>query len=222
MSFINENDLDESYKNQMENEFDERSDHKNTFVGTAEYVSPEVLVDKGAGPPSDLWALGCIIYQMFAGYSPFKDKTEYLVFKRILEQKYTFPPEMPEEAKSLIKALLIAEPEKRLGSGHEESLSFFALKFHPFFKGLEFETLNKQEPPYRNEFKTKVTKVHQSQQNDIDDIARHKNTIQVIKQDIIEKKSPWFHYNTRKIVLDNTPKIEYIEPTKNVVKVILI
>jgi hypothetical protein len=41
----------------------------------------------------------------------------------------------------------------------------------------------------------------------------------ILKQDIIEKKSPWFHYNTRKIVLDTSPKIEYIDPSKNIVKV---
>jgi hypothetical protein len=59
-----------------------------------------------------------------------------------------------------------------------------------------------------------------SQNSEIDH-QRHKNTIQIIKHDIIEKKSPWFHYNTRKVVLDNTPKIEYIDPEKNVVKVII-
>jgi 3-phosphoinositide dependent protein kinase-1 len=64
---------------------------KNTFVGTAEYVSPEVLVDKEVGHECDLWALGCIIYQMFTGIAPFKDKTEYLIFKKILELDISYP-----------------------------------------------------------------------------------------------------------------------------------
>ena len=62
-----------------------------TFVGTAEYVSPEVLLDKESGFPSDLWALGCIIYQFFAGKSPFNAKTEFLTFNLILKGEVIYP-----------------------------------------------------------------------------------------------------------------------------------
>lgn len=64
---------------------------RGTFVGTAEYVSPEVLLDKESGPPADLWALGCIIYQFFAGTPPFKSKTEYLTFEMIIRAEVKFP-----------------------------------------------------------------------------------------------------------------------------------
>lgn len=43
----------------------------NSFVGTAQYVSPELLAEETMSPCSDLWALGCIIYQMLAGMPPF-------------------------------------------------------------------------------------------------------------------------------------------------------
>ena len=59
---------------------DYQSKHKATFVGTAEYVSPELLEDDICGPEADLWALGCIVYKMFTGKTPFQDNTEYLVF----------------------------------------------------------------------------------------------------------------------------------------------
>jgi 3-phosphoinositide dependent protein kinase-1 len=220
MKFVNVEEVEGNYKNILESEQEEKNDHKNTFVGTAEYVSPEVLVDRGAGPAADLWALGCIIYQMFAGFSPFKDKTEYLVFKRILENKYTFPSEMSDHAIDLIKALLVNDPDSRLGAGKEEGNNMQALKMHPFFSGLDFNSLNIKEPPHKSEFKSKVIKTSNTSMSQADELSRHKNTIQVIKQDIIDKKSPWLHYNTRKVVLDNTPKIEYIEPSKNIVKVI--
>eukprot|EP00826_Nyctotherus_ovalis_P027425 TRINITY_DN2143_c0_g1_i10.p2 TRINITY_DN2143_c0_g1~~TRINITY_DN2143_c0_g1_i10.p2 ORF type:complete len:146 (+),score=30.73 TRINITY_DN2143_c0_g1_i10:582-1019(+) len=63
-----------------------------TFVGTAEYVSPEVLEGKETGLPSDLWALGCILYKFFAGESPFKAATEYLTLRHIIERRITYPP----------------------------------------------------------------------------------------------------------------------------------
>lgn len=62
-----------------------------TFVGTAEYVSPEVLLDKESGPASDLWALGCILYQFFAGRAPFKGKTEFLTFGLIVKGDVSYP-----------------------------------------------------------------------------------------------------------------------------------
>ena len=63
-----------------------------TFVGTAEYVSPEVLQDRESGPASDLWALGCIVYQFFVGKPPFNSKTEYLTFEAIIKGQVAYPP----------------------------------------------------------------------------------------------------------------------------------
>jgi 3-phosphoinositide dependent protein kinase-1 len=40
---------------------------RNSFVGTAQFVAPEVLQGKLANVGCDLWALGCIIYQMLTG-----------------------------------------------------------------------------------------------------------------------------------------------------------
>ena len=61
-----------------------------TFVGTAEYVSPEVLGDKPAEFGADIWALGIMIYQMFFGKTPFKERTNYLIFRKIEQMKIDF------------------------------------------------------------------------------------------------------------------------------------
>lgn len=45
----------------MENEMPE---YRSTFVGTPEYISPEMLNHSRASKEADLWALGCIIYEV--------------------------------------------------------------------------------------------------------------------------------------------------------------
>eukprot|EP00164_Ancoracysta_twista_P003200 GFYU01004268.1.p1 GENE.GFYU01004268.1~~GFYU01004268.1.p1 ORF type:complete len:695 (+),score=157.08 GFYU01004268.1:253-2337(+) len=115
-----------------------------TFCGTAEYVSPEVLKDKAASYCSDLWALGCILYQMLAGRPPFKADNEYLTFQKILKLDYHFPDEFDATAKDLVKKLIVLDPNRRLGSGEK---GFADLKAHPFFKGIDFENIHTQTPP---------------------------------------------------------------------------
>jgi serine/threonine protein kinase len=42
------------------------------FVGTPDYMAPEVVTGGAATPASDLWALGCMLYQSAVGRTPFK------------------------------------------------------------------------------------------------------------------------------------------------------
>ncbi|XP_065065743.1 3-phosphoinositide-dependent protein kinase 1-like [Rhopilema esculentum] len=116
-----------------------------SFVGTAEYVSPELLTDKIAYKSSDLWALGCIIYQLRSGRTPFRASNEYQTFQRIIKLEYEFPEGFPECPKELVQKLLVLDPAKRIGC--EELGGFPELKAHPFFKGIEWDTLPEQQPP---------------------------------------------------------------------------
>eukprot|EP00455_Lapot_gusevi_P047416 TRINITY_DN6405_c0_g1_i1.p1 TRINITY_DN6405_c0_g1~~TRINITY_DN6405_c0_g1_i1.p1 ORF type:complete len:499 (+),score=91.16 TRINITY_DN6405_c0_g1_i1:115-1611(+) len=115
------------------------SGRKNSFVGTAEYVSPELLQYSQVGKSGDIWAYGCILYHMLCGYPPFRAASEYLTFQKILRQEFSFPPELPEVAVDLIRALLKADPQERLSPSQ--------IKEHPFFAGIDFENLHQQPPP---------------------------------------------------------------------------
>ena len=89
---------------------------QSTFVGTADYVSPEML--RGTSKPGvgmDLWALGCLVYQMFVGRPPFRAASEYLTFERITALDFEFPEGFPPDAAELVRGLLVLEPAERLG-----------------------------------------------------------------------------------------------------------
>jgi 3-phosphoinositide dependent protein kinase-1 len=106
------------------------SDRAQSFVGTAEYVSPELLTDKNACKASDLWAFGCIIYQLLAGRPPFKAANEYMTFQKIVGLEYTFPDGFPPMAKDLVERLLVLDPLTRLPMEH--------IKNHAFFDGIQW------------------------------------------------------------------------------------
>ena len=101
-----------------------------SFVGTAEYVSPELLTEKNAGKVSDLWAFGCIIYQLLAGRPPFKAANEYLTFQKIVALDYSFPSGFPMVARDLVERLLVLDPSRRLTMDH--------VKNHEFFDGIKW------------------------------------------------------------------------------------
>jgi len=124
---------------------------RGSFVGTAEYVSPEVLKDDQhtqengtaatshppvTGTEMDLWALGVIIYQMATGKVPFKGNTEYLTFQKILKGEIHFPEDMDADLRDLILKLLVLDPSGRLGAGPN---GFDALRSHPFFSSVAFD-----------------------------------------------------------------------------------
>ncbi|XP_009787062.1 3-phosphoinositide-dependent protein kinase 2 [Nicotiana tabacum] len=115
-----------------------------TFVGTAAYVPPEVLNSSPATFGNDLWALGCTLYQMLSGTSPFKDASEWLIFQRIIARDIRFPNYFSNEARDLIDQLLDIDPSRRPGAGPD---GYASLKNHPFFNGIDWENLRSQTPP---------------------------------------------------------------------------
>ncbi|TVU36340.1 hypothetical protein EJB05_18272 [Eragrostis curvula] len=115
-----------------------------TFVGTAAYVPPEVLNSAPATFGNDLWALGCTLYQMLSGSSPFKDASEWLIFQRIVARDLKFPDYFSNEARDLIDKLLDVDPSKRPGAGPD---GYASLKKHPFFRGVDWKNLRKTRAP---------------------------------------------------------------------------
>lgn len=120
----------------------------NSFVGTEEYIAPEVI--KGCGHTSavDWWTLGILIYEMLYGTTPFKGKNRNSTFANILRDDVGFPehagaPQISHLCKSLIRKLLVKDENKRLGSRAGAS----DVKSHQFFKSTQWALLRHMRPP---------------------------------------------------------------------------
>jgi serine/threonine protein kinase len=136
---------------------------KDIFVGTAQFVSPEILNEEGEAitQAADLWAVGCILYQLLCGWTPFKADTEYLIFVAITghldgTQPILYPPSVSVSpvAVNMIEGLLKKDPLERYGAGPAGSEnSYQALKLHDFFVGIDFDNLLNMTPPEWNEYR---------------------------------------------------------------------
>ncbi|XP_042294985.1 myotonin-protein kinase isoform X2 [Sceloporus undulatus] len=125
-------------------------------VGTPDYLSPEILqaVEDGAhsyGTECDWWSLGVFAYEMFFGHTPFFADSVVETYGKIIHFKehFQFPlsaTEIPPEALALIEGL-ICPRETRLGRNGVRDF-----QEHPFFVGVDWESLRDCLPPFVPEF----------------------------------------------------------------------
>lgn len=97
-----------------------------------------MLQDQNTTKACDIWALGCILFSLLCGRTPFQSPSEYLTFQSILHhcdgsEPLIYPETIPDLAKDVIGALLQPVPSERLGAGVSDENNFVTLKSHPFF-----------------------------------------------------------------------------------------
>nr|AML78634.1 putative LOV domain-containing protein [Kigelia africana] len=125
--------------------FAEPNTQSNSFVGTEEYIAPEIITGEGHSSAIDWWALGILLYEMLYGRTPFRGKNRQKTFANILHKDLTFPSSIPVTlaAKQLIHALLNRDPASRLGSNAGAN----EIKQHPFFRGINWPLIRCMSPP---------------------------------------------------------------------------
>ncbi|CAN8301426.1 unnamed protein product [Cochlearia groenlandica] len=123
----------------------EPATQSNSFVGTEEYIAPEIITGAGHSSAIDWWALGILLYEMLYGRTPFRGKNRQKTFANILHKDLTFPSSIPVSlvCRQLINALLNRDPSSRLGSkgGANE------IKQHAFFRGINWPLIRCMSPP---------------------------------------------------------------------------
>lgn len=122
----------------------------NSFVGTHEYLAPEIIKGEGHGSAVDWWTFGVFLYELLYGKTPFKGSGNDETLANVVLQSLKFPdnPIISFQARDLIRGLLMKEPENRLGSERGAA----EIKQHPFFEGLNWALIRCTIPPELPEF----------------------------------------------------------------------
>jgi 3-phosphoinositide dependent protein kinase-1 len=114
-----------------------------------------VLQNEHTTRACDIWALGCILFNMLVGKTPFQSASEYLTFQAILQhcdstEPVKYPDTIPTEARQLIAAFITPAAADRLGAGDFGSDNDIehAVKTHAFFGDASWVNLADRVAPY--------------------------------------------------------------------------
>lgn len=110
-----------------------------SFCGSPAYLSPEMLEKKGVSFASDLYGLGCVLFEMLTGEPPFFDANLEQLYENIRSGRLLYPSHLSLEAKSLLSKLLEKEPLRRLGVKDTAEI-----RRHDFFRKMDWGLLGRK------------------------------------------------------------------------------
>jgi serine/threonine protein kinase len=97
-----------------------------TIVGTFQYMSPEQLEGQEADARTDIWALGCVLYEMATGKRAFEGKSQASLISAIMSSQpaplSTVAPMTPPALERLVKGCLAKDPNERVQTAHDVKL----------------------------------------------------------------------------------------------------
>ncbi|KAL1334469.1 hypothetical protein HN51_063390 [Arachis hypogaea] len=116
-----------------------------SFVGTHEYLAPEIIKGEGHGSAVDWWTFGIFLYELLFGKTPFKGSGNRATLFNVVGQPLRFPeaPIVSFAARDLIRGLLVKEPQHRLAYKRGAT----EIKQHPFFEGVNWALIRCATPP---------------------------------------------------------------------------
>lgn len=116
-----------------------------SFVGTHEYLAPEIIRGDGHGSAVDWWTFGIFLYELIHGRTPFKGNGNRVTLLNVVGQSLKFPEGSNASfaAKDLIRGLLVKDPQKRLGFKRGAT----EIKQHPFFESVNWALIRCTHPP---------------------------------------------------------------------------
>jgi NIMA (never in mitosis gene a)-related kinase len=89
-----------------------------TQTGTPYYASPEVWKDKPYNVKSDIWSLGCVLYEAITLKPPFRAEDMQGLFRKVVKGEYNrIPRTFSNELSNLVNSLLIVDFKRRPSCG---------------------------------------------------------------------------------------------------------
>jgi len=116
-----------------------------SFVGTHEYLAPEIIKGQGHGSAVDWWTFGIFLYELLYGTTPFKGASNRETLENVVGQPLKFPdsPTVSFAARDLIRGLLVKDPQHRIGFKRGAT----EIKQHPFFDSANWALIRSTTPP---------------------------------------------------------------------------
>lgn len=104
-------------KKKKEEELKKSKRRKNSFehyVGTPNFMAPECVHNKFSNKKSDIFSLGCLLYQLYFGLPPFVGKSEYLIYLKSTKCEYKIQNELiDEDGKEIIQKTILLNADER-------------------------------------------------------------------------------------------------------------
>ena len=129
-----------------------------TSCGSPCYAAPEMISGKKYKCPNvDIWSCGIVLYAMVCGFLPFEDNNNDILYKKIIDGKFSVPSFVSDPCRDLIKKILVVDPNKRYTIAN--------IKTHPWFnyKTSSLDTLSSIRYNYKS---SKASKSASSIAND--------------------------------------------------------
>ncbi|XP_057321919.1 cGMP-dependent protein kinase, isozyme 1-like isoform X2 [Microplitis mediator] len=112
-----------------------------SFVGTSEYMAPELILKEGHDRAVDFWALGIVIYELLTRKLPFEDNDKLRLYNKIIKggiNDVRFPEYMKPNAVDIIRKLLADKSVERLGYLRNGIMD---IRNHKWFKLFDWKSL---------------------------------------------------------------------------------